>query len=494
MRRSKFFRFCFFLAFAFSFLALFDSTAFAAYTNSWDEAAPSGSALASTLDDSIRTFKLDVRERFATSSANFNAGLFTLAPTIQTTGSPTLLTLTGPAHTTLTASTEATDVYLNLNRTVQFAAGALTTQRAIHITAPTYAFASASTLTNAYTLYVSGAPAAGTNATITNSYAFYSGGKTYLNSNVGIGVAPIANYNLYVSSTLAPATGAAYGVYLGGTITSSNSIAAGMVISPTIEPGAGQNAYGLLFASGFQRASSGTHSLAATVRIDAPTFEETGAVYTEAASLYIPGSPAGGTTNYSLYVNGYSYFLGTNSVGTGVTARGFYVNQTVTATDAAAYGFQATGTVTGGTSSNAAGVHFSHTLATKTSGTHTNYDGVLITAPTVTESGSGTVTTAASLRITNMPTIGSGDNYAILVDAGMSKFVAIQTSSLSAAGDDGGLVASGVTFTGSDNTGTGRSTGVGTIKFADATARDNVGFIKIYIGSTARYIPVFAAQ
>lgn len=38
-----------------------------------------------------------------------------------------------------------------------------------------------------------------------------------------------------------------------------------------------------------------------------------------------------------------------------------------------------------------------------------------------------------------------------------------------------------------------RLTGVGTIKFNDATNRDSSGFIKIYIGTTEYYIPVFAA-
>lgn len=88
-----------------------------------------------------------------------------------TTGSPTLLTLTGAAHTTLTASTEASDVNINLARTVQFATGALTTQRAVRIQAPTYAFAGASTITTAVTVSISGPPVAGTNATITTAYS-----------------------------------------------------------------------------------------------------------------------------------------------------------------------------------------------------------------------------------------------------------------------------------------------------------------------------------
>jgi hypothetical protein len=98
-------------------------------------------------------------------------GPITLTQPVSTTGSPTAFTITGAAHTTLTLSTEATDVNFNLSRTVQFATGALTTQRAVRIQAPTYSFVGASTITTASTLSISGPPVAGTNATITNAYA-----------------------------------------------------------------------------------------------------------------------------------------------------------------------------------------------------------------------------------------------------------------------------------------------------------------------------------
>ena len=86
------------------------------------------------------------------SSGNFtslNASGIVLSQTVSTDGSPTALTLTGAAHTTLTASTEATDLNFNLSRTVQFATGAITTQRAVRIQAPTYGFVGASTITTA---------------------------------------------------------------------------------------------------------------------------------------------------------------------------------------------------------------------------------------------------------------------------------------------------------------------------------------------------------
>ena len=76
-----------------------------------------------------------------------------------------------PNHTSLTASTEYNDVYWNLARTVEFATGAIATQRAVRISQPTYSFVGASTITNAATVQIDGAPVAGTNATITNQIA-----------------------------------------------------------------------------------------------------------------------------------------------------------------------------------------------------------------------------------------------------------------------------------------------------------------------------------
>lgn len=103
--------------------------------------------------------------------AGITAGALTLTQAVATSSSPTAFTLTGAAHTTLALSTEATDVNFNLARTVQFATGALTTQRAMRIQAPTYGFVGASTITTASTLSISGPPIAGTNATITRSFA-----------------------------------------------------------------------------------------------------------------------------------------------------------------------------------------------------------------------------------------------------------------------------------------------------------------------------------
>lgn len=76
----------------------------------------------------------------------------------------------------------------------------------------------------------------------------------------------------------------------------------------------------------------------------------------------------------------------------------------------------------------------------------------------------------------------------VLISADAVKGAGLQISA-SPAGQ-----ASTVTLTKDDNIATPRSTGVGSIKFADATARDNAGFWTIRVGTSTYYVPVFAAN
>ncbi|KKK98750.1 hypothetical protein LCGC14_2639630, partial [marine sediment metagenome] len=90
----------------------------------------------------------------------------------QTSGSPTALTVTGGAHTTLDVLTEATDIDFDLARAVEFTAdgGAFALQRAISVKAPTYeATIGGTTITQAVLMELSGSPIAGTNMTLTDS-------------------------------------------------------------------------------------------------------------------------------------------------------------------------------------------------------------------------------------------------------------------------------------------------------------------------------------
>lgn len=114
----------------------------------------------------------------------------TFSQTARTSGSASYLTITSPADTTLTASTESIGINLNASATRQFATGALTTQREMVIQAPTYGFVGASTITTASTLEITGPPIAGTNATITNPYALRIG-----SGNINIGAASVLVVN-----------------------------------------------------------------------------------------------------------------------------------------------------------------------------------------------------------------------------------------------------------------------------------------------------------
>ena len=94
-----------------------------------------------------------------------------------------------PQQTGITASTESQDILIN-SKTQTWAAGNITNQRWFYYKTQTAAFASASTITNSYGLYVEAATA-GTNATITNNYAAgFSGnvtaqGRMFITDTIG---------------------------------------------------------------------------------------------------------------------------------------------------------------------------------------------------------------------------------------------------------------------------------------------------------------------
>lgn len=92
-----------------------------------------------------------------------------------TSGASTTFTFNVPANTGQTASNEIPNFKVT-GASKTWAAGAITTQRWNYFTANTAAFASASTITNSYGLYVEAATA-GTNATITNNWALGTNGN-----------------------------------------------------------------------------------------------------------------------------------------------------------------------------------------------------------------------------------------------------------------------------------------------------------------------------
>jgi hypothetical protein len=108
--------------------------------------------------------------------------------TAATTGAAIGLSYVGAAHTGQTAGAEVIDLDFQTSGILQHATGAVTTQRTARIQARTYSFVAASTITNAATLAIEGAPIAGTNATITNAYALWvQAGETRLDGSLQLG-------------------------------------------------------------------------------------------------------------------------------------------------------------------------------------------------------------------------------------------------------------------------------------------------------------------
>ncbi len=116
----------------------------------------------------------------ATSVVNLNTLGITRLRVIspQTTGSYIGFEFTAPSNTGQTASTAVNGTTWNLGSR-QWIGGNITTQKEFELISPVYNFTTASTITNAYTAYIS-APTANTNATIINNYALGLKGKLEL--------------------------------------------------------------------------------------------------------------------------------------------------------------------------------------------------------------------------------------------------------------------------------------------------------------------------
>lgn len=117
------------------------------------------------------------------------SGNLTLTNANQSSGAVTNFTFTNSTNTGQTASTNIPNFKVT-GSTKTWAAGTLATQYFNYFSANTAAFASASTITNSYGLFVEAATA-GTNATITNNYAagfsgnVSIGGKLFVTSTLG---------------------------------------------------------------------------------------------------------------------------------------------------------------------------------------------------------------------------------------------------------------------------------------------------------------------
>ena len=121
--------------------------------------------------------------------------------------------ITSPSR--LTASVENIELDIDLSSSKNFATGALATQRAVRFRQPTYTFFGASTLTNAYTVSIDGAPIRSTNATFTNTTALHIGAGA-------VGGTTTNSFGLQVNAQTG-ATNNYSAVFLGGNVGIGNS-------------------------------------------------------------------------------------------------------------------------------------------------------------------------------------------------------------------------------------------------------------------------------
>jgi hypothetical protein len=120
-------------------------------------------------------------------SNNAGQGGHKFIGTTNVSGSRSFYVITPSSNTGSTAATEV-KFYDYQTHTHQFASNTtVATERAYNIAAPTLAFATAGgVVSDAGTLYVSGAPIAGTNCTITRPYSFWTGGGQHRMDNIAI--------------------------------------------------------------------------------------------------------------------------------------------------------------------------------------------------------------------------------------------------------------------------------------------------------------------
>jgi hypothetical protein len=283
--------------------------------------------------------------QFALSGSTTGGNASALTQPVSTSGSPTAVLVTGGAHTTLAASTEASDVNWNLARTVQFSTGAIATQRAVRIQAPTYAFVGSSTITTAATVAISSAPVAGTNATITNAYSLWcQAGQAEFDG--GAAVAFTANSAFQVATNggssvvLQVNTGTrsqASGALTIAPAAQSGGSPAGLVFTGAADTNmtASTEASSIVLSFGTRQFATGALTTQRAVQISAPTYGfVASSTITNAATVAIGGAPVAGsnatiTNPYALWVQaGVTRVAGFNAAVVTKTA-----NYTLTADD-----------------------------------------------------------------------------------------------------------------------------------------------------------------
>jgi hypothetical protein len=355
----------------------------------------------------------------------------TLAPTAVATGVQTAFLVTGAANTNMTASTEVPDVNFNFARTVQWATGALTTQRAFLVQAPTYAFVGASTITTAATFAISGAPTAGTNATITNRYAFWVmngissfGAQVLLSGSQGVVTGSTAM--LDIAPTSAAGNGTPRLVRVVGTpntgITASTEV-------PDIDFSLNRTV----------QWATGTLTTQRAFLIQAPTYAFVGvSTINTAATFAITGAPASGSNAiinnaYTMWAqSGRSQFDGQVGFGgqqVSATTGQLEIAPSVAATSGTPKLIQVTAPANTGLSASSEVIDVLFGLGRAVqwaTGNITSQRAFVITAPIYSFVAASTITNAATFAITGAPVASTNatitNTYALWVQAGISNF------------------------------------------------------------------------
>lgn len=123
-----------------------------------------------------------------------------ITQTAQSSGWAPAVTVTCGAHTGMTASTEFSDFVFAGNRTVQWATGALTTQRFTWFKGATLSFVGASTVTDAYNVYIDDLTA-GANATLTRKHAVGIVGSASFIISGNAGSAPTNGFSIHAKDS-----------------------------------------------------------------------------------------------------------------------------------------------------------------------------------------------------------------------------------------------------------------------------------------------------
>lgn len=336
------------------------------------------------------------------------AGDVAITANAVTTGTPQAFSITGAAHTGMTASTEVVQALHDFGQTYTWLTGALTTQRFNYFKKPTIAFNTGSnTVTNTATLAIEDAPAQGANATLTNSFALWVlAGMTQLDGRATItGTTTTTTGILSVTQNAASSGSPKIVTFTGAANT-------GMTNAEAID---------VAFALGQTKTFTGGGGAIATqraVRIVNPTYAASAAqTITAAATLAIVDAPTQGTnvtlTNtYALWVQaGKSQFDGivkiTNSSGNSLS----FTNTGAAATIqiSASNGISITQTAASGGSPHLFG---------GTAGAHTNMtteltDWLFDNARIVTYAGTSSLTNQRTFYINQGPNIASNVNMTI---------------------------------------------------------------------------------